>query len=237
MGSLPMLIFDCFKAYLLYLAIWIAGLLVVRLLLRPNGEVFRKALHTIAYTSSLFMMYTSGSWLVSALCCTIFAIVVYPLLVVGEHWKGYSAFFTQRHTGEVKHSLLLLFLSHAVLIALCWGIFDKPWIVYTSVLMWGTGDTAAALIGKKYGRHHIRLPLADHKKTWEGSSAMMATALLAGLCALRLTSPYSAPICLLMALLAAPVAAYTELITKNGDDTVTVAGAVSVLLLILSYLL
>lgn len=237
MGALPALIFDCFKAYLLYLAVWIASLLVVRLVLHPNGEVFRKALHTIAYTSSLFMMYTSNSWLVSALCCTIFAVVVYPLLVLAEHWKGYGAFFTQRHTGEVKHSLLLLFLSHAILITLYWGIFDKPWIVYTSVLMWGTGDTAAALIGKKYGRHHTHIPLADPKKTWEGSFAMMATALLAGLCALRLTAPYSAGICLRMALLTAPVAAYTELITKNGDDTVTVAGAVSVLLLILSYLL
>lgn len=230
-------ILACFLSYLRYLAIWVAGLLLVRILFRPNGEVFRKALHTVAYTSSLYMMFVSSDWRVPTICCTVFAIVVYPLLVLGEHWKGYGAFFTQRHTGEVKHSLLLLFLSHAILIALYWALFDKPWIVYTSVLMWGTGDTAAALIGKKYGRHHIQLPLADHKKTWEGSFAMMATALLAGLCALRLTSPYSTPLCLLMALLSAPVAAYTELITKNGDDTVTVAGAVSVLLLTLSYLL
>ncbi|MBQ2650314.1 MAG: phosphatidate cytidylyltransferase [Clostridia bacterium] len=234
MDTLPILIFNCFKSYLLYLAVWVISLVLLRLLLKPNGEVFRKALHTVAYTSSLYMMSVSDDWRVPALCCTIFAIVVYPLLVLGERWKGYGAFFTQRHTGEVKHSLLLLFLSHAILIALYWGLFDKPWIVYTSVLMWGTGDTAAALIGKKYGRHHTHIPLADRKKTWEGSFAMMATALLAGLCALRLTSPYPRSICLLLALAAAPVAAYTELITKNGDDTVTVAGAVSVLLLILS---
>lgn len=237
MASLFSLVLDCFKAYLLYLAVWIISLLVFRILRHPTGEVFRKALHTIAYTSSLFMMYTSDSWLVSALCCTIFAVVVYPLLVLAERIKGYGSFFSQRYTGEVKQSLLLLFLSHAILIALYWGIFDKPWIVYTSVLMWGVGDTAAALIGKRWGRHHVTIPLADSKKTWEGSAAMMLTAFLAGLCTLRLTSPYNAPLCLFLAAMTAPVAAYTELITKNGNDTVTVPVSVSILLLLMSCLI
>ncbi len=225
----------CFSSYLCYLAVWVTGLLLVRILLKPGGEVFRKALHTVAYTSSLYMMSVSDDWRIPALCCAIFAAVVYPLLALAENLRGYNAFFTQRRNGEVKRSLLLLFLSHALLIALYWGIFNKPWIVYASVLMWGTGDTAAALIGKRWGRHPVRIPLADPKKTWEGSLAMMATALLAGLCALRLTSPYAAGHCLPLALLTAPIAAYTELITKNGDDTVTVAGAVSLTLLLLSY--
>lgn len=230
-------ILTCFIHYLDYLAVWVGALLLVRVLFHPNGELFRKALHTVAYTSSLFMMYISDDWRIPVTCCTLFAIIVYPLLVLAERWKGYSAFFTQRHTGEVKHSLLLLFLSHAVLIAICCGIFDQPWIVYTSVLMWGTGDTAAALIGKRWGRHHITLPLADPKKTWEGTAAMAATAFLFGLLSLCIFSPFSFGLCLCFALLAAPVAAYTELITKNGNDTVTVAGAVTILLLILFCLL
>ncbi len=77
--------------------------------------------------------------------------------------------------------------------------------------MWGVGDTAAVLIGKRFGRHHVRLPLADSRKTWEGSSAMMVTAFAAGLIVLLITSPLEWFICLAYAAIAAPVAAYVSL--------------------------
>lgn len=227
-------ILSCFQHYLYYLAAWFVFIAIIGRWLRPGGEGFRKLLHTIAYTSPLCLMAVSDNWQTPTLCCIIFAIVVYPLLLLAERLEGFDRFFTQRRPGEVKRSLLLLLLPNVLWIPLYWGLFDKPWIIYTSVLMWGTGDTAAALIGKRWGKHHVNLPLADPKKTWEGSAAMTMTALLAGLCALRLTSPYSIPLCLLLAALTAPVAAYTELITKNGNDTVTVPAAASVLLLILS---
>ena len=125
----------------------------------------------------------------------------------------------------------------SVVIAGCWGLLDKPYLMYTAVLVWGTGDTAAALIGKRYGRHIVRFSLADGKKTWEGSLSMAATAFAAGLCALLLTSPYPLSLCLLQAALTAPAAAFIELISKGGNDTVTVPVGAVLLLTAFSFIL
>lgn len=48
--------------------------------------------------------------------------------------------------------------------------------------MWGVGDAAAALIGIPFGKHKIRFRITDGKKSWEGSIAMMAAAMLCGFC-------------------------------------------------------
>lgn len=80
----------------------------------------------------------------------------------------------------------------------------------------------------------MNLPLADHRKTWEGSAAMLATALVTGFVAMLLTTPLSWPMCLFYAAVAAPVAAYVELISHGGNDTVTVASAVAVVLGLIS---
>ena len=235
LAAIPLLrqVLACFERYLLYLGVCLAVLLTARAFLPINPEVWRKALHTIAYTSSLFMMLVSRDWLTSSVCCLVFAAIVYPILRAAEGWKGYDRLFTQRHTGEVKVSLLLLFCSHALLIALCWGVLGKPYIAAAAILMWGVGDTAAALIGKRFGRHHVHLPLADERKTWEGSAAMMLCALTAGFITLTLLSPMRWPVCLLHAALTAPVAAYTELISHGGNDTVTVPAAAAVCLALL----
>ncbi|MBQ8312463.1 MAG: TSUP family transporter [Clostridia bacterium] len=229
-------VLSCFQSYLLYLAVCLAFFLLARWLLPISQEVWRKCLHLIAYTSSLFMMYVSQDWITASVCCLVFAIIVYPILHYGERWKGYGHLFNQRHPGEVKRSLLLLFCSHAALIAFCWGLLNKPYIAVTAIIAWGTGDTAAALIGKRFGKHHVNIPLADRRKTWEGSAAMLFTALATGFVAMLLTSPLSWLMCLLYAAIAAPVAAYVELISHGGNDTVTVATAVTIVLSLLSLL-
>ena len=229
-------VLDCFKWYLLYLAAWLTVLLTARHFLPIPKELWRKCLHLVAYTSSLFMMYVSHDWLTASVCCVVFAALVYPILRYAERWQGYAALFNQRHPGEVKISLLLLFCTHAALIALCWGWLDKPYIAVTAILMWGVGDTAAALIGKRFGKHRIHLPLADTHKTWEGSLAMMLTAFTAGFAALLITSPLNWPICMVHAAITAPVAAYVELITRGGNDTVTVPTGGAIVLMLLSLL-
>lgn len=226
-------VLECFEWYLVYLAVWLTVLLLARHFFAIPKELWRKLLHLVAYTSSLFMMFESRDWLTSTVCCLVFAAVVYPILHFAERWKGYAGLFNQRHPGEVKLSLLLLFCTHAALIAVCWGWLRKPYIAVTAILMWGVGDTAAALIGKRFGRHHVCIPLADSKKTWEGSAAMMVTAFCTGFVALLLTSPLEWYIYLAYAAIAAPAAAYVELITQGGNDTVTVPAGVALILSLL----
>ena len=224
----------CFDWYLLYLGGCVALLLLARRILPIPREIWRKSLHVVAYTSSLYMMYASHDWLTAAICCLVFAAVVYPVLHFAERWKGYDRLFSQRHPGEVKKSLLLLFCTHAALIALCWGWLDKPHIAAAAILMWGIGDAAAALVGKRFGRRHVHLPLADQRKTWEGSLAMMIFAMVTGFVALLVTSQMRWPVCLLHAAVAAPVAAYVEVISHDGNDTVTVPVATAACLILLS---
>ena len=224
----------CFDWYLLYLFSWVAALLLARRFLSIPKEVWRKCLHLVAYTSSLFMMAESQSWQTATVCCLLFAAVVYPILHWAERWKGYSDLFNQRYPGEVKKSLLLLFCTHAVLIALCWGGLNRPYITATAILMWGVGDTAAALVGKRFGKHPVRLRFADPGKTWEGSLAMMASAFAVGFIPLRIASPLSLGACIVHAALTAPVSAYTELISHGGNDTVSVPLASAVWLTLLS---
>ena len=232
--TLLLQVLDCFKWYLVYLAVCLSVLLSARALLPINAEIWRKALHFVAYTSSLFMMAVAREWLTPTICCLVFAAIVYPMLHYAERWQGYSRLFSQRHPGEVKASLLLLFCSHAALIALCWGLLGKPCIATAAIFMWGTGDTAAALVGKRFGKHHVRLPLADPRKTWEGSLAMTITAFTAGFAALLLTAPMGWPACLIHAAVTAPVAAYVELISHGGNDTVNVPVASALCLWLLS---
>lgn len=226
----------CFGEYLLYLAVCLAVLLPVGRFTPVGKELWRKLLHGVAYTSSLFMMLVSHDWLTASLCCLLFAAVVYPVLHFAERWQGYDRLFNQRHPGEVKKSLLLLFCSHAVLIALCWGWLNKPYIAVASILMWGIGDTAAALIGRRYGRHPLHLPFADPHKTAEGSLAMTVCAFLTGTAALLLLSPLVWHTCLWQAAVASVAAAYTELISRDGNDTFTVAGAAAACLALLGLL-
>ena len=221
-------------AIVIYFLICATTALVAHALLPIPSEVFRKILHLILLGSLAVWVLVFSNWWLSALSAVIFALAVYPLLSLAEHLKGYSALLTERKGGEIKHSLLVVFTMYALVAAVCWGWLDDKLLALASIYAWGLGDAAAALIGKRFGKHHIRLPLADPKKTWEGSAAMASTAFVTGLIALMVVSPLSFPHCLACAAIAAPVAAYVELITHGGNDTVTVPVAVALCLLLIA---
>lgn len=232
-----MQILSCFAKYLIYLAICVSLLLIFRKIFSVQREIWRKCLHFVAFTSSVFIVYASADWLTASLCCLIFAAAVFPILNAAEKWKGYEQLFNQRRKGEVKFSLLLLFVTHAVLIGICGGLLDRMYIAVCAILVWGFGDMAAAIVGKRFGKHKIRLPLADPNKTWEGSTAMTVVCFSVGTAALCITSPLSVSACVVSAAVCAPIAAYVELITRNGNDTLTVPVANAVCLGIMSFLL
>ncbi|MBQ8537362.1 MAG: TSUP family transporter [Clostridia bacterium] len=229
-NQLLMNVLACLGKYLLYLSICVAALLAARWVIRFPKEVWRKSLHAVAYTSSIFMMAVSGDWLAASISCAVFALIVYPVLRLFEGWKGYDGLFVQRRKGEIKRSLLLLFFTHAVLIACCWGWLGKPYLALTAIFTWGVGDTMAALVGKRWGKHLIRFPLADPHKTWEGTGAMAGASFVVATALLVIASGYAWYVCALLGALAAITAAYVELITHNGYDTVTVPTAVALAL-------
>jgi dolichol kinase len=130
---------------------------------------------------------------------------------------------SQRREGELKSSLLQLFLTIAAIIAVSWGLLGHKEFAVAAILMWGFGDAAAALIGKRFGKHKVlRFKHVDHKKSWEGTAAMSVVAFAFGLASLMIVGNIPIENCLPAVIIAAPLAAITELFTKNGYDTVTV---------------
>ena len=191
-----------------------------RVLFTIPNEVFRKILHFILLGSFYVLIVSYPTWLSAALTAVIFEIAVYPILALAEHLKKYSEFTTERKSGELKQSLLLVYTMFAIVVAVCWGIFGDKYLALASFYAWGIGDAAAALIGKKFGKHKIRARGLDGKKSYEGTASMFLISCISVFSILVWRGGLSAFFCGIIALLVGAVSAVSELYSRNGNDTV-----------------
>ena len=181
-------ILHCFGVLAAYIIPSVLILLPIRFLTRLPSYIFRKLLHIVAFTCVSLMILAAHSWQAAALASVIIAAVIYPLLMAAEHERWYPRLFVEKKPGEIKKSMLMLFLMFAALIAVCWGVFGKPQLAAAAILMWGTGDAAAALVGLPFGKHKVKSKLTDGKKSWEGSTAMLIVSLMVGMSLHRTSS-------------------------------------------------
>ncbi|MCD8142671.1 MAG: TSUP family transporter [Clostridiales bacterium] len=221
---------------LVFLVIAVCLALLAFRFLHIDGEARRKVLHTIAFLIILVLLLASEHWYVPALLCVLFIAVVYPVLKLCETKQAYADLFQERTAGEVRGSLVLLFGTAAVLIALFWGVLESELTVLAAVLAWGLGDEAAALVGKRYGRHKLGWRLADSHKSYEGSGAMLCVSFLAVLVTLTVGG-VPLPAAALTALVSAAGATATEAVTRRGYDTVTVPCVAAILIWLLVWLM
>ncbi len=221
---------------LVYFAICATSALVAHALLPIPSEVFRKILHLILLGSLAVWVLEFSTWWLSALSAVVFALAVYPLLSLAEHLKGYSALLTERKGGEIKHSLLLVFTMYALVACICWGWLGDKLLALASIYAWGFGDAAAALVGKRFGRHHFKGSAAVRKKSWEGTLSMFAVSFGTVAVILSLRGGMSPVGMAVTATCTAAVAAAVELYTPNGMDTITCPLAAMAVLLPLTAL-
>ncbi len=226
-------ILSCLGILMAYIIPCVLVLLPIRFLTRVPSYIFRKLLHIVAFTCVSLMILAAQSWQAAALTSVLIAGVIYPLLRAVEHKKWYPRLFVEKKPGEIRKSMLMLFFMFAAMITVCWGIFDKPELAATAILMWGTGDAAAALIGIPFGKHKIHPMLSDGKKSWEGSAAMLAVSFLAGTLMLTLTRVTALPHALLQSAAAAFFGTAAELLSPGEYDTVTVPAVIAAVLLLL----
>ena len=228
---------SCMLEFCEYVFLQAAVLVFVYLVFRRLPKyIFRKLLHIVAFSSLVEMTLEAKWWYIASLTALLFAALIFPVLKALENYQWYKGLFVEKKRGEVKKSLVLLFGMYAVLVALCWGLLEKRYIAVTAVLMWGVGDAAAAIFGRTFGRHRTGLRHADEKKTWEGTTAMALFSFLAGITGMLLSGVGVWQRIVFYPLLSAPFAAYTELVTKNGDDTVTVPLVTAAVILVLSFM-
>ncbi len=225
--------FYCMEILLMYIIPCVLVLIAIRLFTKLPSFIFRKLLHMVAFTCVTLMILAARSWQSAALTSIVIAVIVYPILEFFEQKRWYAHFFVEKTSGEIKKSLLLLFCMFAVLIAVCWGIFDEPEVAALSIIMWGNGDAAAALIGTPFGRHKVKSRFADGKKSWEGSCAMLIVSFISGIIVLLNASSISFTTSIFITVICAAAGTIVELFTPSEYDTVTVPAAIALVCLII----
>ena len=231
--SIPLIreLFTCLYRLVLYIVPCVSVLAPVRFFTKVPSFVFRKLLHIVAFTCFTVMLLSTDSWQAAALTSLTVAAVIYPILLLFEKEEWYGTFFVQKHEGEIKNSLLMLFIMFAAVIAVAWGFFHEPHIAAAAILMWGTGDAAAALIGIPFGKHKIMISPVNGRKSWEGSIGMFIVSFTAGLIILLAVAKYSLPSAIISALAGALAGTATELFSATEWDTVTVPTVILAVLL------
>lgn len=219
-----------------YFLVCASSALLLRHFVRIPSEVFRKLLHIILLCSLFVWIYVFQTWWIASLTALVFVAIIYPLLSLAEKLNCYSELLTERKSGEIKRSLILVFSMFAALNSICWGWLGKRWLVLACICAWGFGDAAAALIGKKYGRHYLEGKLIEGRKSIEGTFAMFTVSFVSVFIVLLIKGNVAWHISLIIAALAAAASAVVELYTRNGMDTITCPFAAAAVILPLLYL-
>ena len=86
---------------LLYFVICASTALIAHALIAIPSEVFRKILHMILLGSLSVWTAVFDRWWLAAVTAVAFALLVWPILALAEHIKGYSALLTERKQGAI----------------------------------------------------------------------------------------------------------------------------------------
>lgn len=219
-----------------YFIVCASSALVLRRFFEVPKEVFRKILHFILLGSIFVFTYAFNTWWISAISSIVFIAMVYPILMFAERISGYSELLIERKQGEIKKSLIIVFVMFTVLICVCWGCLEEKYLVIASVLAWGLGDAAAALIGKRFGKRYINGKLVEGNKTLEGTLAMFIVSFLTVMIVLLINGSIVWYGYVPIAFATSAVCAIVELYTKNGMDTLTCPLAAAIIMIPLIYL-
>lgn len=196
-------------------------LLILRKLIKMPDELFRKLLHYVMQGSYLLFAAAFVNWWHSVLFGFVIVGIAYPVFAILGRTESFSAFITERKKGEFCSSLVIAFVMLALCNAICWGWLGDRYFGVACMYAWGIGDGFAALIGKQFGRHKIRLKYADHKKSAEGSIAMFVTSSIAVVTVLLLYGNVGALACIVVGMTGAGAATVVEMYTRDGKDTMT----------------
>lgn len=210
--------------FLGYYVTMVAVLFTLRRFVKIPAELFRKLFHIGVALSIFVLLHAFNTWYISAAVALLVSGVAYGAVTLFERIPWFLEALNEREPGEVRNSLFLMFFTFTGLIAVGWGWLGagSKYKIVAAVLAWGLGDAAAALIGKKWGKRQLKGPLVDPSKTVAGTAAMYGFASAAILGTLLAYTSFPWYWSLLVALLVAPAAAITELVTHRGYDTVTV---------------
>ncbi len=220
---------------LIYFVAAVSVILPLRFMVHINDEIFRKILHFILIGSLWVWTISFVTWWIEVATVIGFVVAVYPILMFFERFKKYSETVTERKRGELKNSLIAVFLMFSIVIAVTEGVFRDEYLTLASIFAWGIGDAFAALIGKKYGIHKLKGKFLSGKKSLEGTLAMFACSFASVMALLMMRGGLHTAAAILTAFVTAAVSTASELYTKDGMDTVTCPLASMTVMLVCLY--
>ena len=181
-----------------------------------NDELKRKLLHTIGFLSYGVFIYTYSSWIVSSIVSAVLGVGSFIfILILEKYFPRALSFFKEREKGEIKYTILMVYLSFTIATVISWGCLQTSLLGALAIYGWGFGDMAASLCGTYLGKIHFKL---IPKKSLEGSIACFIVTFLVSLTILFIYK-YSVTTVLLFSLGFALVGTLSELISKDGLDT------------------
>ena len=200
---------------------YIISLIVVSSRLEKVGlpvKINRKFLHVMIGNLPFiipFFTWRLAPFLVASpfIFVTFLASPISPFIRIRDGMKGLANLSEEGH-----HTGLILYSISFSILALLFP--DQPYIIASGILPMAYGDSTAAIIGEKFGKHKLR-----GNKTLVGSVAMFTVCLLALVLSLyyfgRLYS-FNPTSRILAAVATASVGTLVELYTPKGYDNITV---------------
>lgn len=179
-------------------------------------EVFRKILHMIAISFSIFWFYMYDDWRKSVFAVAIVGVFLYPILLFCAKIPKLSNAVNARRSGEFANSFAALMTMYIIVASICWGHLGERMLGIAAIIAWGPGDAAAALIGKKFGKHKIG---KSKIKSHEGTISMFVVSFIAVLIVLIIYGKYSTLANIIVSLVSAVTSSLIEVRVENGYDT------------------
>jgi dolichol kinase len=191
----------------------------------------RKAYHLVATFSVLVLLHVFEHWYAAAASAAAFYSFAFVLICVTQRIPALNKLSVARggRLSEIPVQIIYLQLTVVALTTLYWGSIGPigKVAIAAGFSALGVGDTAAELVGKRFGRHRYRLGLFDPNKSWEGTLAMIGASYVVILGILLTMS--TALVSFLAAPVLAVVAGIAEAFSRKGSDTILVPVTVAVL--------
>jgi phytol kinase len=195
------------------LALFVAAELIHRFLDVPT-ERTRKLTHVGAGFAVLTVPWLFQShWTVLALSLSFFG------LLLGGKVTGLlgSIHRIERRSGGAYYYPFAVYLLYVV-------SAGDPWMFVVPMLVMALSDTAAALVGQRYGTQRYRV--VDNHRTLEGSTSFFGLTFILLLVAFGLTGRGGWPDLLLITLVVAVLATAVEAVSVRGADNLFIPLAV-----------
>ncbi len=189
-------------------------------------EWIRKSYHIIYSFSLLLILYIFSDWYIAVLVLvgiSLAAVIILNLSVKLVPGLKQLSISRKSSIKEVIRQMIYLHSTFVVLI-LIFQYLGEQYIFHAvvGVMVWGFGDSAAALVGKFIGKREYDDIIFPSGKTLEGSLGFMGASYFPAFLVLIFLGGYNLIQAFITAALIVAFASLVEALSRKGLDTITI---------------